>query len=120
MFGQMAQHFMHNANPSETIAPQDLKAEIDSGNKMIILDVRQPEEVVSGKVPGAIAIPLGELPARLAELPADIEIPIVTVCARGGRAATALLYLREVKGYKNIRNLIGGTMGWMEAGLPVE
>ncbi|MBI4449023.1 MBL fold metallo-hydrolase [Candidatus Woesearchaeota archaeon] len=120
MLTQMAQHFMHNANPAQTITTQDLKAELDSGKKPYILDVRQPEEVVRGKVPGAVAIPLGELSARLDELPQDPDTPIVTVCARGGRAATALLYLREVKKYHNMRNLIGGTMGWVEAGMPIE
>ncbi|KAB1146671.1 MBL fold metallo-hydrolase [Streptomyces luteolifulvus] len=68
-----------------TADPADLLALLARGAPVRILDVRSPNE--PGTVPGALAIPVGELPRRLAEIPRDREV--WTVCSRGRRAAAA-------------------------------
>jgi rhodanese-related sulfurtransferase len=77
-----------------------------------ILDVRELDEWQAGHVPGALHVPLGELPARLADLPADGEL--VVVCRSGGRSARAVAWLND-NGYDSV-NLDGGMGAWAEAG----
>ena len=91
-----------------TLTAADLAARLGRADAPFVLDVRQPEEFASGRVPGARLIPLGELPQRLAELPQDREIAVV--CRSGARSAAATAQLVQA-GYP-ARNLAGGMMGW--------
>lgn len=76
----------------------------------MVIDVRSPEEYNEGHIPGAINIPLAELPDGLAET--DKEAHVVTVCGKGGgRSATAAETLKS-NGYRNAQYLCGGTLGW--------
>ena len=82
-----------------------------------ILDVREPDEWAAGHAPCAIHIPLGELPARLAEL-ADAGAGTVAVtCRGGGRSSRAVAWLTQ-QGY-DVANLDGGMKAWQEAGKPM-
>ena len=80
---------------------------------LLVLDVRNRSEWNSGHLPGALNIPLGELPHRLGELPADGTI--VTQCASGGRSAIAASLLL-MAGASSVENLAGGIQGWMSSG----
>ena len=80
-----------------------------------VLDVRQPDEYEAGHVPGAVLIPLDQLPARQGELPTDQEL--LVICKGGGRSAAAVEALTAA-GYQ-ATNIAGGTMAWIEAGNPV-
>jgi len=81
-----------------------------------LLDVREPGEWAVGRAPGAVHVPLGELPARSGEVPRDRVV--VAVCRSGNRsqAATRLLGSLGV----DARNLRGGMQAWAAAGFPVE
>ena len=79
-----------------------------------VIDVREPDEYVEGHVPGAIPIPLGEVPERVAEVP-DGET-VYMVCKVGGRSMKAAEVL-AAEG-RDVVNVAGGTMGWIEAGHP--
>ncbi|MBI5288493.1 MAG: MBL fold metallo-hydrolase [Chloroflexi bacterium] len=83
----------------------------------VALDVREPDEYAAGHLPGAIHIPLGQLPARHGEVPRDR--PIVTYCGHGERAATAVSLLEQA-GLAPLANLAGGIEAWETAPLPVE
>jgi rhodanese-related sulfurtransferase len=75
----------------------DIDAMLAKGD-VVVLDVREDSELVeTGTVKGAIHIPLGQLEARLGELPKDKVI--LTACRSGGRASRALTLL-ESKGFK--------------------
>ena len=89
----------------------DLKARIDAGSAPFILDVREPSEAVICSLPGAVLIPLGELPRRLAEL--DPSAEIVVHCKSGARSARAVGLLRE-KGFTRASNLAGGILNWIK------
>jgi NADPH-dependent 2,4-dienoyl-CoA reductase/sulfur reductase-like enzyme/rhodanese-related sulfurtransferase len=78
----------------------------DSAEKGFLLDVREPVELALENVPGAVNIPLGQLRARLGELPRDREI--LVVCRSGQRAYSATRILVQ-KGFK-ARNLAGGML----------
>lgn len=81
-----------------------------------VLDVRNPDEYDEGHVPGAVLIPLPELPGRLDEVPeATSELPLI--CRSGGRSQKACEIL-AAEGF-DVVNVQGGTLAWIEAGSPV-
>jgi rhodanese-related sulfurtransferase len=84
----------------------------------LLLDVRQPEEFTAIHAPDAKLIPLGDLPARLPEIAAYKDKPIVVMCRSGRRSAKAVELLKEA-GYSNVSNLAGGIQDWEKAGLEV-
>ncbi len=81
-----------------------------------LVDVREPDEYLEARVAGGSLIPLGEIVERAEEIPA--EGTVYVICARGGRSAKAVEHLRRV-GIDAV-NVAGGTLGWIEAGLPTE
>ncbi len=95
----------------------ELKARIDEGDDMQILDVRRPLEYAAGHVPGARNAQLADITKFLERFDRDRET--VVVCASGYRssAATSLL---ETHGFAKLYNIVGGTNAWVAAGYPVE
>ena len=98
--------------PEMTVA--ELKARIDRGDRLFILDVREPNEFQICRIVGSTLVPLGELPRRLAELPSGPDAPdIVVHCKMGGRSAKAVRQLTE-KGFTRVQNLKGGILEWID------
>ncbi len=64
-----------------------LKERIDRGEKLLVIDVREPDEVVSGSVPRAVNVPMSVLAQRMRDIPKDVSI--VFICASGHRSARA-------------------------------
>lgn len=93
----------------DTILPSEIKVRLDRGEQLTIVDVREDEEVAEGMLPGAIHIPLGQLPDRLSEIPQAEEI--ILVCRSGNRSGRALGFL-EAQGYKGLKNMTGGMLEW--------
>ena len=93
------------------ITPVELKKRLDAGDKLFILDVREPNEYQINRIPGSTLIPLGDLPRRYQELPTDVEI--VAHCKMGGRSAKAQDFLKSV-GITNVKNLKGGILEWVD------
>lgn len=79
-----------------------------------VLDVREPQEWAAGHVPGAVHVPLGDLPARTELVPSG---RVLVVCAVGGRSARATVFLAE-RGTDAV-NLAGGMHAWAAAGRPM-
>lgn len=77
-----------------------------------LIDVREPGEVAEGSLPGAVNIPLGDLPARVGEL--DPNRRVVLLCRSGGRSGQAAEFLSG-SGFGDVVNLAGGMLGWAEA-----
>jgi len=96
---------------AEVDAPT-LARELAGGNAPLLLDVREPWEFDIAHLDGAVLVPLGELPARLAELPA--RAGVVTICHHGVRSATAAALLRRA-GFARVRSLAGGVDAWAAA-----
>ncbi len=92
-----------------TVDPRDVAGDV-------LLDVREDDEWAAGRAPGAVHIPLYELPDRLAELPEGR--PLSVVCRVGGRSAQATAWLLA-QGV-DARNVAGGMLAWAQLGLPVE
>jgi rhodanese-related sulfurtransferase len=62
-----------SATAKETKADA-LKAKLDAGEKVLVIDVRSDEEVKSGSIPGAVHIPLEQLEARMKDVPKDVQL----------------------------------------------
>jgi len=111
-------HYIRKTNPSElmeetkfphTASLDEIKAKLATGEKLNIIDVREPSEYAFGRLPGAISIPAGELEARLQELDADKEYYVV--CRTGTRSDMACGTLSG-KGFKHVKNVIPGMTSW--------
>ena len=98
------------------LEPADAFARAQRG-EITLLDVRGAAEYASGHIPGAIHIPLGDLPARAAELPHDK--PLAAYCESGTRSRIGASVLRRA-GFTNIQVQGSGFTGHAEAGLPIE
>ena len=83
----------------------------------VVLDVREPWEWRSGRVPGAVHIPLGQLVARAKELPRDR--PIAVICGHGQRSLGATEFLLR-SGYEQVASVAGGTTAWELSGRELE
>lgn len=81
------------------------------------IDVREPDEVAQGVIPGATAIPRGFLESRIEDAVRDRDEPIVVYCAGGARSAFATQSLYDL-GYTNVVSMAGGFGAWKSAGLP--
>ena len=76
-----------------------------------VVDVRNPGEVAEGTIPGSVAIPVGQLPARVEEL--DPSRPTVVYCAGGYRSSVAASLLRH-RGFVDVSDVRGGYNAWIE------
>jgi hydroxyacylglutathione hydrolase len=95
----------------------ELANRIEEGVGMQILDVRRQPEYSPGHVPGAVNVPLAELPQRADGF--DRSTPVVAVCGSGYRSSMATSLL-ERAGFREVYNLVGGTTAWLASGHPGE
>lgn len=92
-----------------TISPDQLKKRLEAGEKLTIIDVREPEEWNQGHIPEAKLIPLGQIASRSSELDPNQEI--ILVCRSGNRSGQAQRILTG-KGFKKTVNMVGGMLQW--------
>jgi molybdopterin/thiamine biosynthesis adenylyltransferase/rhodanese-related sulfurtransferase len=92
------------------ITPRELKARLDRGDDLFILDVREPHEYQICNI-GGYLIPLGDLSRRVSELDSSREI--VAHCRSGKRSAEASEFLRQA-GFRKVLNLKGGILAWSD------
>jgi hydroxyacylglutathione hydrolase len=111
----------HAAGRDLATTPQITVDELHGQTKEIqalrVIDVRRPAEFAAGHVPGAICLPLDRLGHEIEDL--DPSGPTAVICAGGYRSATASSLLERL-GFTDLRNVVGGTSAWTEAGYPVE
>jgi rhodanese-related sulfurtransferase len=94
------------------ILPEQLSERLGRGERPVILDVREPEEIAIASFPAAIHIPMSEIPSRASEL--DPQAEIVVVCHHGIRSAQVAMYLARL-GFERVCNLTGGIDLWSAA-----
>src|SRR5437763_16625017 len=93
----------------EEITPVDLKTRFDRGDDLVVIDVREPEEIALAKFPKAVQVPMGDIPSRVTELDPGKET--VVVCHHGIRSARVAMYLAQM-GFERVLNLSGGIDAW--------
>ena len=91
------------------ITPADMKARLDRGEKLVLIDVREPWEHQLCSIEGAKLVPLGSLAANLQMLP-DVD-ELICYCHHGMRSLDAAAWLR-FQGIENAKSLAGGIERW--------
>ena len=97
---------------------EELKEKLDRKDDLVLIDVREQDEVDQGVIVGATHIPRGFLELRVETTESDRDREIVLYCAGGNRSALAAQSL-EAMGYTNVISMREGYTGWRDAGLPV-
>ncbi len=94
----------------QNITAAQVKARLDKGDMLTVIDVRTKEEYASGHVPGSILIPFDEIKAKAGQLPQDKNTEIVVYCRSGRRSAIAADTLIAL-GYNRIYDM-GAISSW--------
>jgi rhodanese-related sulfurtransferase len=92
------------------ITVTELKSQLDRGEDIQLIDVREPMEYEICHLPGSILIPMGEIPRRQQHIAGNK--PVVVICHHGFRSAQAIGYLSHRFGFHNLLNLKGGIHAW--------
>lgn len=93
------------------ISNDTLRQRIADGEKIVLLDVRRPDEHAEKHIEGSILIPLHELEERIDEIVPYKDNEIVVYCRSGNRSAQACMFLNMV-GFEHAINLKGGMLTW--------
>jgi adenylyltransferase/sulfurtransferase len=91
------------------ILPAEVKRRLDQGEKLLLVDVREPAEFQICRIEGAKLIPLGALPGQVQLLPDDEEV--ICYCHHGIRSLDAAVWLRQ-QGIERAKSLAGGIERW--------
>jgi len=86
--------------------------------KAVLVDVSEPDEYARSHAVGARNVPLGELEARLPQVVKNKALPVLLICASGGRAARGAAVAKKL-GYEQAQAVAGGLKAWKAANLPV-
>lgn len=98
----------------QDITSAELKERIDAGTSPVMIDVREPFEWDKQHLSGVEKISMGDIPAKMPDLEKWKEEELVVVCRSGGRSGNITAFLRQ-QGFTNVRNLIGGMLGWKQS-----
>jgi rhodanese-related sulfurtransferase len=98
------------------LTPQEVAQGMDQG-RIVLVDVREPNETAVERFPGAVLVPLSSFDP--ATIPAPPGSEIVFACRSGRRSVTASLAAQE-QGFDYKAHLAGGLLAWKAAGLPTE
>jgi len=100
------------------VTPQQVKADVDAGKPVILLDVRDSVEFDAGHLPKAVNISRGLLEWKIGWAVPDKNANIVVYCRTDARSALATSVIKEM-GYTNVKNMQGAFKAWGEAGYPI-
>jgi rhodanese-related sulfurtransferase len=96
-----------------SIPAEDVKAALDGGEKLKLLDVREPWEYEVSRIAGSTLMPMGDVPSR-AHQELDPDERIIVFCHRGVRSMSVVKWLRE-QGFENSQSMSGGIDRWSRA-----
>ncbi|MBL0357937.1 MAG: rhodanese-like domain-containing protein [Chitinophagaceae bacterium] len=97
-----------------TITAEELKARLDAGEKINIVDVREPHENAEFNI-GGLLLPLGRVQTMQLEDIEDMKDEEIIVYCRSGNRSGQACQLLDMAGFKNTKNLVGGMLNWREA-----
>ncbi|HEV2424370.1 MAG TPA: rhodanese-like domain-containing protein [Terriglobia bacterium] len=97
----------------------EVKARLNAGEKLTLVDVREDNEWARGHLPGAVHLGRGIIERDIEQHFPDKSVELVLYCGGGYRSAMSAENLQKM-GYGNVSSMDGGWRGWLEAGLPTE
>jgi rhodanese-related sulfurtransferase len=98
------------------LTPEDVARGLAEG-RIVLVDVREPNETALERIPGSVLVPLSEFDPAAIPVPAGCDV--VFSCRSGRRSVTASLAAQE-QGFAYAAHLAGGILAWKAAGLPTE
>jgi rhodanese-related sulfurtransferase len=102
----------------DTISPERVKLLLDSGEKLLFIDLRPARDFQQKRLPGARSIPTTEVEKRFREVPKTGRVVLYCACEKYVIADIAIFL--ENQGYRNIAVMVEGYPGWVKLGYPVE
>jgi len=93
------------------VSPRQVRAMLDVGEDLVLLDCRLPREHAVAKIDGATLIPMQELPGRMDEIDELAEKKVVVFCHAGARSLRITAFLRE-QGFTEVSSMAGGIDLW--------
>ena len=106
------------ANEGSEISVEQTHQLLQEKEPVVLLDIREKEEIVLGYIKGAVFLPQGLLNEKVEELLPDKNVPVVVYCAGGIRSLAAAKLMKE-KGYAHAFSMVKGIEGWQKAGYEV-
>jgi rhodanese-related sulfurtransferase len=120
---QHSPQFLKLVNDAKTRVKEtnvaEMKRRLDSGEKFLLVDVREDHEWVKGHLPGAVHMGRGIIERDIETRVPDSGAKLILYCGGGFRSALVADNLQKM-GYTNVESMDGGWRGWNEAGLPTE
>jgi len=107
-----------SGGPDETVSLDAARAALQAG-RAILIDIREPQEHATGVAPGARLLPMGQIAARLAEIPADPARPVLLICHTQSRSRATVRALRDRGAFAHVRYVHGGMSEWARRGWPL-
>ena len=97
----------------QNITAEEVKSRLDAGEKLNLIDVREPHENAEFNI-GGILLPLGHIQSMQVDEIEDLkDKEVILYCRSGNRSGQAAMIL-DMLGFKNTKNLVGGMLGWQE------
>lgn len=96
-----------------TITAEELKARLEAGDKLNIVDVREPHENAEFNI-GGLLLPLGRVQTMQLEDIEDMKDEELIVYCRSGNRSGQACQILDMAGFKNTKNLVGGMLNWRE------
>lgn len=97
----------------ENITPEEVKARMDKGEQLNLVDVREPQENAEFNIGGQL-VPLGQVRSMQVDELEDLKDKEVIVYCRSGNRSGQAAMLLETMGFQNVKNLQGGMLAWEE------
>ena len=102
----------------EEVTPEQVRDMQARNERVVYLDVREPNEWNLGRLPHAIHLPRGNLESKVEGI-IDRNLKVVIYCARGNRSALAALTMKQM-GYEDVASMARGFLGWADIGGEVD
>jgi len=102
----------------DEVTPEQVREMQARDERVVYLDVREPNEWNLGRLPHAVHLPRGNLETKVEAL-IDRSQKVVVYCARGNRSALAALTMKQM-GYENVASMARGFLGWSDINGEVE
>jgi rhodanese-related sulfurtransferase len=106
-----------DASDTLSVSLDAARAEFEAG-RVVLIDIREPNEHATGVARGARLLPMSQLGQRLSEISTDPKQPVLLICNTQNRSSRTLKALRE-RGYGNVRYVEGGMSEWARRGWPL-
>ena len=120
VFSRLATEAGHDDEYIETVPAERVKRMLESGEKLLFVDLRSTSDFQKSRLPGARSIPIAELQKRYQEIPKSGRVILYCSCPPGGIDESYSYLALRGKGYRNISVLQDGFSGWLQRNFPTE